>query len=125
MAKREFTPASANKTLPLVRRIVQDIQAKGGELRALARGGGGKDGARLEELEAEVEELMRELSAIGCSYKDGTFEVGLVDFPGTIGGKPVFLCWRSDEDRVTWYHPRDEGYAGRRRIPAQELQGSG
>lgn len=41
---------------------------------------------------------------------------GLVDFPALIGGKEVFLCWESDEDKVEFWHDLDTGYGGRERL---------
>lgn len=123
MVRRLFTPAQANATLPLVRRIVADILARGQELRAVV-GPAARDTdaqARMAELRDHVQGLIVELEEIGCSYKDWGFESGLVDFPSKIGGKRVLLCWRSDEDAVSHYHGHDDGYAGRRPIPEHLL----
>jgi hypothetical protein len=64
---------------------------------------------------------MKELEEIGCSYKDWSFELGLVDFPSIIDGKEVLLCWRSDEESVKYYHGLLEGFAGRKPIPDDYL----
>ena len=32
-------------------------------------------------------------------------------------GRHVLLCWRSDEESVTWYHTPEDGYSGRTPIP--------
>ncbi|MCA8955181.1 MAG: DUF2203 domain-containing protein [Planctomycetes bacterium] len=128
MSLRTFTPAEANRTLPLVKRIVGDILATAAELRqigeTLRRGGVDQQDAldRAHPLQHRVHELIEELGRIGCDYKDWGFEMGLVDFPGFLDGQPVLLCWRSDEPAVAWYHAPDAGYAGRRRIPADLLQ---
>ena len=110
-----FTPAQANKTLPLVRQIVRDILERGRALREAT------DGYEKSHLARELNDLTRELAQIGCVYQDWSFELGLVDFPTEIDGASVVLCWRSDEPSVTHYHPLDEGYAGRRAIPAHLL----
>jgi len=68
-------------------------------------------------LEAELQEHLREIEEIGCFFKDGDFSVGLVDFPAVIDGETVFLCWRSDESELAWYHPVEEGFGGRRPLP--------
>ena len=122
MVRRLFTPAQANRTLPLVRRIVTDIIERGRELRKI----GGKQHdpgvrARVAALEAEVRDLAEELERVGCSYKDWGFDKGLVDFPGEIDGTKVLLCWRSDEPGVTWYHTPEAGFAGRTPIPQSLL----
>ncbi len=38
-----------------------------------------------------------------------------------VNGKEVFLCWRSDEDDILYYHEVDTGFAGRKLIPPEEL----
>jgi hypothetical protein len=66
-----------------------------------------------------VNHFLGELEEIGCFYKDANFTVGLVDFPSIINDKEVFLCWRSDEDDILFYHDINTGFAGRRPIPPE------
>ncbi|MBI3725873.1 DUF2203 domain-containing protein [bacterium] len=125
MPEKLFTPAEANRTLPLVRRIVTDILAKGKLLRETASPDEPETVERADRvnvLEAELEDLFHELAEVGCSFRDWSFEMGLVDFPGEIDGKPVLLCWRSDEPEVRFYHTHEGGYAGRRPIPDRLLE---
>ncbi len=110
--KRVFTRSEAESTLPLVRQIVADILETGRRLHDLP-----EDDPQLHQLEAQLEDLLNELSVMGCYFKDWNFSVGLVDFPAVIGGETVFLCWRSDEDRLAWYHGVEEGYQGRKPLP--------
>lgn len=125
MTQRLFTPAEADKTLPLVKRIVADILSRGKELREAAKLEDRTEaGDRIARLEGEIHEYLQELEQIGCSYKDWNFEVGLVDFPAVIEGESVLLCWRSDEPRVAWYHPEAGGYAMRAPIPEDLLEPS-
>jgi hypothetical protein len=122
MVRHRFTPQEANRTLPLVRRIVLDLLEHGRELRELARRPN-EPGVRTRagDLEARIRDLQEELARIGCAYKDWGFQFGLVDFPGEIGGENVLLCWRSDEPAVLWYHTEAGGFAGRRPIPEELL----
>lgn len=113
-----WTLAEANRTLPLVRRIVADIVRCGRELRELLEVVRERT-SKVRALELELTQLMRELEQIGCYYKDWGFELGLIDFPAVIEGKPVFLCWRSDEPQIAHFHPRDEGFASRRPLAAE------
>lgn len=124
---RYFTPLEANRTLPLVKRIVADIQASGRRLRQLAGelGPAAADDAEIRKLIASLNEFFEELEGIGCSYKDPNFNLGLVDFPAVIDGEEVLLCWRSDEPAVTHYHGPMEGYQGRKRIPDELLREPG
>ncbi len=114
-----FSPASANQTLPLVRRVVGDILDTGRQLRTLAKelGENFDDNAGVRQLKTALQELFDELANIGCSYRDWNFEIGLIDFPAVIEGDDVLLCWRSDEPELLYYHGIDEGYAGRKPIP--------
>jgi hypothetical protein len=121
-----FTPVEANRTLPLVKRIVKDIQSSGQQLVKLADelGEQAADDPKIRNLIKELNELMSELDHIGCSYKDPNFTLGLVDFPAIIEGNEVELCWRSDEPSVAHYHG-PEGYSGRKPIPESYFVDSG
>jgi hypothetical protein len=116
--QRTYTPASANRTLPLVKGIVDDILAHAIEVRSLTALS--RDPAADPEVAAlwkEIRALVAELDSLGVEFKDPSLEIGLVDFPGEIDGRPVHLCWRRDEATVTHYHGRDEGFAARKPIP--------
>ena len=124
MAKpKYFTPGEASKTLPLVKRIVRDILETGRRLRMLTVVQG-EDPEKNPEIPPLVEQLnscFAELEDLGCYYKDWNFSVGLVDFPAIIDDREVLLCWRSDEEKLEYYHDPEAGYAGRRRIPSGYL----
>ena len=98
--KRLFTQREAESALPLVRRIVADILETADKIRQLEE----NDDER-PSLEAELEENLHELEAMGCYFKDWNFSIGLVDFPAMIDGETVFLCWRSDEKRARLVPP--------------------
>jgi len=116
-----FTPADARKTLPLVKNIVRDILQATREMRLIAEevNNGIEDDIRIKKLAAEVNGFLSELEEIGCYYKDTKFQIGLVDFPSMINGEEVYLCWRSDEVDILYYHEMDSGYLGRKLIPPQ------
>lgn len=120
---KQFTPAEATRTLPLVRRIVADLLERGRELRALAQRPDPTpaDEQRADELSTELDQLREELEALGCTFRSPDYAFGLVDFPGVIDGRLVCLCWRDDEPELRWYHEPDAGFAGRRPIPERLL----
>lgn len=120
---KHFTPSEAKKTLPLVRKIVEDILREGRELKLLAEDLKGEIDDNPEAFEKInlIQSYMMELSDLGCFFKDWNFEIGLVDFPSIIDGKEVLLCWRSDEESVLYYHDYDSGYQGRKLIPEEYL----
>ena len=112
---RLFSVAEAQRTLPLVRAIVRDVLALGAQARAVLSGHATEPA--IDELREQLREHLTELAGIGCYYKDWNFEIGLVDFPALIDGEVVFLCWRSDEPELRYYHRIEDGYAGRRPLP--------
>ena len=118
-----FTPSDAKKTLPLVRKIVADILDTSREMRMIADeiGSGVENDPRIQKLADDIEKFMKELDEIGCYFKDWNFSIGLIDFPAIFDGREVFLCWRSDEDDIMYYHDVDAGFAGRKLIPPEEL----
>ncbi len=121
---RYFTPAEAQMTLPLVKKIVKDILDTTREIKLLADDLDGKveDNEKIKKMISDVNGFMSELEEVGCYYKDWNFTVGLVDFPAYIEGEEVFLCWRSDEDGIRYYHALEEGYAGRKLIPEKYFE---
>jgi hypothetical protein len=132
---RIFTVDEANRTLPLVSRIVEDIvrdyarwrekvDAYELEVARTTRGETNEDAARLEkeaqQLAAEIERYLEELAALDVQFKG--FDLGLVDFPARRDDRDVMLCWRLGEPRVEYWHEVDGGFAGR--LPLGQLTGS-
>ncbi len=118
-----FTPAEANRTLPLVKKIVRDILNDAFQLKTISEtlGGDVENNYEFKQLTISINGYMSELEEIGCSYKDWSFQFGLVDFPSIINGEEVLLCWRSDENEVRYYHGINDGFAGRKPIPQDYL----
>ncbi len=116
---KHFTPEEARRTLPLVRKIVEDILHSSREIRLLAEDKDGiiGDDPQIKKMMNDINGFMAELEEIGCFYKDWNFTTGLVDFPSIIDGNEVFLCWKNDEDDIKFYHEIETGYAGRKPIP--------
>jgi len=54
---------------------------------------------------------IKNIEDLGVLVKD--FDIGLCDFPHKKGGRIVFLCWKHDEDKVSWWHDLESGFAGR------------
>jgi hypothetical protein len=119
-----FTPSEARSTLPLVKRIVKDILDTSREMRLIAEdiGTAVEEDPQIQKMADDIENFMKELEEIGCYFKDWNFTIGLVDFPAIINGKEVFLCWKSDEDDILYYHESSAGFAGRKLIPPEEFE---
>ena len=77
----------------------------------------------LSEYGRAIEELIQQrLVDRGIRFPVGGLEHGLIDFPTTLDGRWVYLCWQSDEPKVAYWHEVSGGYAGRRRITAGQMQ---
>ncbi|MEO6804756.1 MAG: DUF2203 domain-containing protein [Edaphobacter sp.] len=60
----------------------------------------------------EAKDTLTEIDEIGVQVKD--LQKGLLDFPSTIDGKPVLLCWKLGEPAINFWHTEEEGFAGRK-----------
>lgn len=132
---RIFTLEEAERTLPLLRRILTDLRAEyrvwqdaGAEYELLAAGARADRGETEELLAARramtesadrISGFLDEIAAIGCLFKG--FDAGLVDFYTLREDRLVFLCWRVDEDHITHWHDVESGYAGRQPVDSTFL----
>ncbi len=111
--KRVFSLERANRSLPLVRRIAEDIRQASGkvtdyqeEFERLAEQGNLEQANQamlcLSKARQEYRQFCRELGQLGCCLSDG--RAGAVDFPAVVGGKQVVLCWRLGETEIIRRH---------------------
>jgi len=124
---RRFTLDQANRSLPLVKRVVTDIvathksytdsQAKAEKLtgKEQAEAQSGAD-ASLDRLQSLVDEL----TDIGCEIKD--YQMGLIDFVARHEGRDIYLCWKLGEEKITHWHELHTGFAGRQPVSMLEEQ---
>jgi len=126
-----FTLAEATRTLPLVRRIVQDIMtvypnwkdlvARYELIAAQARPEWGESKeqldlkAQIDTVAGKINSYLQELEQIGCEFKG--FDEGLVDFHGRLDEREILWCWKQGEERIAHWHDLDAGFAGRQPIP--------
>lgn len=133
MESRLISIEEANRMLPLLRQIVQDIITnweliiyKRTELECLEKGvepaGGGispeERETSLQSLKQELNYLIdrinnyiREVEDLGCFVEE--FKRGIVNFPSLYNGRKVFLCWNPDETAVSHWHELDESFNDR------------
>ena len=132
--QKYFSLEEANKLLPKLRieltalqRIKKEIDAKLHVLRQLRlsewSGEAAEESETLFRLECEIEFAQIEarthvmnIHNTGAELKD--IDNGLIDFPAWKDGVEVLLCWRMDEEKITYWHGRDSGYRGR--MPIEE-----
>ena len=121
-----FTVDQADRTLPLVRKIVEDVvrehrrwQEAIVELDLISAGANPALPdprvvaleKRIQKMAREVDGFQAELESLGIQLKDR--RIGLIDFPSEFDGRPVLLCWQLGEPSVQFWHDADSGYAGR------------
>jgi len=130
---KQFTVEQANATLPLVKRIVEDIVAQHRlwhekllEIDLVAASGRASDAELADRLAREaqtiareIEAFRRELVSLGIQLKDA--RLGLIDFASTMGDRPIQLCWRLGEPDVQFWHEPDAGFAGRQPLVPESV----
>jgi hypothetical protein len=116
---RTWTVEEANKALPRVRELVEQIRAARATLRSGAgrqapssngqsRSNGSSGAEAREPIRRALEELMND----GIVLRDP--ERGLIDFPAlSPSGRRYWLCWVVGEPEVAWWHWEHAGFAGR------------
>jgi hypothetical protein len=121
--KRRFSLDEANRSLPLVKRVVGDIvktHALAMKLQHEIERQTAKQPTattiqqQLDTCMNKLEDFVDELSEIGCELKD--YQMGLIDFVGRHEGRDVYLCWKLGEERITHWHELDSGFAGRQSV---------
>jgi hypothetical protein len=120
--RKLFTLGEANRALPYLKRIVDDIvscyrEAVGLREQLERR----PDHTQMDQLRSNYESLMDrlndlidELHQVGVELKD--FEKGLIDFPARHEDRDIYFTWQRDEPTVHSWHPRDIGYASRQDV---------
>ena len=124
-----FTVEEANKTLPMVSRIVADLvrehkqwEDKVAEFELATVGSSPERPdaiAELLQIEAQrlardIEGYIRELNDLGVICKG--MDTGLVDFRGQLDGRDVYYCWKLGEPSVLYWHEIDAGFVGRQKL---------
>lgn len=120
MTDRTFTVAEARALIPDVRERTAEIirtRADLAELAADLRRGDSSEGGipEAKAYEARLDELVSWFGDQGISVR-GLAPV-LIDFPSTLNGEDVQLCWLEGEPDLAWYHRPDLGFVGRRPLP--------
>jgi len=119
--RRRFTVLEANKSLPLVKRVVADIvrtHADASKLQQQIEKARQPEQStlqdQLDKAMHRLEDYVDELSEIGCDLKD--YQVGLIDFTGKHQGRDICLCWKLGEDKIGYWHEMESGFAGRKPV---------
>lgn len=114
-----YSVEQANAMLPDLRERIERIREARSQMieraekieERIGSDGGGIADSRWFELTAGLKRDLEELAVMELILRDP--DQGLVDFPAVVDGEDVFLCWRSDEPEVGFWHPPDTGFSGR------------
>lgn len=127
---RLFTLEEANRMLPLIAVIVQDIcqvhrslSERESRLKRCTMKGSATPmhGEEIEAFEESIDEdrsrlaeYINELTDLGVVLK--AIDVGGVSFPAVFKGRLVFLSWIPGDSEIRYWHELDTGFAGRQPI---------
>ncbi|RJL34390.1 DUF2203 domain-containing protein [Bailinhaonella thermotolerans] len=120
-SERTFTVDEARSLLPAVRARVAELVTIRADLAQLVydlqQAGTSPLGgvAEAKAAEARLDDIVTWFADEGIEVK-GISPV-LVDFPSTLAGQSVRLCWVEGEPDLAWYHPTVLGFPGRRPLP--------
>lgn len=70
------------------------------------------------EYTANIKKIIDEITKKGIILRD--IDMGLVDFPAIINGRPAFFCWKLDEEDIMYWHYIEEGFVGRKKLTGNE-----
>ncbi len=119
-----FTVKTANMALPAVAERYERVVARKADAARAEKAAQMAAGGRLDSyadakrrLNAAVTDFYRsvqELEETGAMLKN--VDEGLLDFPSRRFDQDVWLCWKSGEGEIKFWHERDSGFGGRKPI---------
>ena len=131
--KALFTIDEAEKMLPLLRPIVQDIvdafkplRETGKQRRKLENFVHGSElspaskkmitalNKKINNLDLKINGYQSELTKLGVKLHD--IALGVIYFPTFIKGNPAYLSWGLGEDNISWWVPEGEIYESRKPV---------
>lgn len=119
-----YTPVMANAILPEIRKRFANILNQRdrilelqSELNILIEQNNGHEKFfsiknRVNKSVTDLYKQIEEFEGLGIMIK--SFEEGLIDFPAKRFNEEVWLCWKLGEDKVKFWHRKDEGFIGRK-----------
>jgi hypothetical protein len=122
--EKHFSLNEANELLEKVKPLIEEMVELKGKLDDMGYdvfkhqyfGGLGPNGTG--EFPQEMErlvEIVKDISAKGIIIKG--LDEGLIDFPHVRStGEEVYLCWKTGEDTISFWHRIPDGFAGRKNI---------
>lgn len=120
MSEKIYTVDEANALLPYLAPTLVELREKSESAARIretvatsaATNGGSAKREEWSRTLARVGELVGRIQEWELQLRD--ISTGLVDFPAFVDGQEAWLCWRLGENEVSFWHPRDEGFSGRK-----------
>jgi hypothetical protein len=119
-----FTPVKANRILPEVkvkfanilmqRNSIMDLQA---ELNSVVNQELSHESLFIKKSQVNraITEMYRDIEDLeGLGILIKSFDEGLLDFPSKRFNEEVWLCWKIGEDKIKFWHGKNEGFLGRK-----------
>ena len=120
MSDKTYSVEEANALLPYLAPTLVELREKSESAARIretvatsaATNGGSAKREEWSRTLARVGELVGRIQEWELQLRD--ISTGLVDFPAFVDGQEAWLCWRLGENEVSYWHPRDEGFSGRK-----------
>lgn len=124
-----YTPNQANEILPEIKRRFNKIIDKRNEIILIqSELNNIIDGYqsfkiffdKKKELNKTITSLYKEIEEVeefGILIK--SLDEGLVDFPSKRFNEEVWLCWKIEEEKIRFWHGKNEGFIGRKPLSAK------
>ncbi|MDI1495939.1 MAG: hypothetical protein K8823_1247 [Cenarchaeum symbiont of Oopsacas minuta] len=120
---RYFTIKQANDAIPHVKEMYDHIVKCKIEIMRLEQEISSSDGSlaryvplkqNLNSAATKFYDAIEKLESMGVLIK--SIDDGLLDFPAERYGNEIWLCWKSGEDGVKFWHEKDSGFGSRKPI---------
>lgn len=147
MPPRIFTVPEANRLIPRLEEVLDDLRTRRSRMEALSEklqvldalwGEGIREPANPDHGEyLELRKAIRDHVALleetiqdeivdeGIRFPVGALQKGLLDFPTSYRGRWVYLCWQVGEPEILQWHEINAGYAGRRDLTEEQARTMG
>jgi hypothetical protein len=119
-----YTPQTADKALPEVKRLFENIIMQKNhvvdlqeEIQTIIDSGSPFEGfiKKKQELNTGVTNLYKAIEQLeGKGVVIKSVDEGLLDFPSMRFDEEVWLCWKVGENKIKFWHGKDEGFMGRK-----------
>lgn len=131
-SQRLFTPQEIDEFIPQLETIFEHIYTCKARAEALATqvlarkpslepaeiAHGQLIQSQVEFLMGAIQDDIQQILTLGGVMKD--IEKGLVDFPGEVDGREVWLCWKIGEPHLRFWHGLEEGFNQRQALHRQD-----